>query len=878
MLKKTKIYMFVFIMSAILCLFTGVVCAAGPWSVSSPDGTITGSITQAADGSLSYAVTKGSSTVIENSSLGINTGLADFKTGLTFTNSSLSTINESYSMVAGKKSTYTNHCNELGLNFTKDGHKMSVFFRAYNDGIAYRYYLPTATSVSSEYSQFNMPDGNCWIMNEDYAYEKEYLPQAAAAATAGTGVYSMCPAFQLNNGYYVWLGEASVYSDYCNSNLRGSGASDGVFNVVNISGQATSSGTNASPWRAAVIGGMNTLIETTLIENLNPSSEIADTSWIKTGGSSWEWLNGDSCSSLAVAKKYIDFSAAMGWNYYIADYGWSESWAPEMCAYGNSKGVGVILWAHHNDLDTQAKVDTLLTKWAGWGAKGIKVDFFDGERQLENQERDRITVKAAALKLVVNYHGTTKPTGTSRRWPHLLTFEAVKGNENYPTDSHYSTLPFTRSIAGPADITSVMTWAGGTAGYETATALTILSGYNCYCSKPGQYESYPTKEFLKVLPTSFDESRFVEGSIGSYISVARRKGTDWFVGGTTVNSRTAVVPLSFLGSGTYVATIYRDNDYSTQLVTNATTLSLPCAAKGGFVVYISNKALPAPAAVKSAYAQNEAETFNSKSGSLVAESNGQDGINLGGVQDNNYAVYNDIDFGSGASEFQARISCDNPQEGGTVEIRLDSPTGTLAGTLTVAGTGAWQNYTIQTCTVNNITGKRKIYLVFKTAPGKGYVCNLDWFKFTRGSTAITSGATYVITNRLSDMPLDVYDNMTSDGADVIQWPFIGGNNQKWTINDLGDGSWSIINVNSSKALDVYNSETSDGADVIQWSYIGGNNQKWIITDIGDGYYSIINKNSGKSLDVTDNQTFPGADVIQWTFNNGNNQKWQIVKQ
>lgn len=678
--------------------------AASPWTVSSPDGTITISITQNADGSLNYSVAKSGTPVLEASTLGINTGLADFKTGLTFSDSSTNTINESYSVTTGKKSAYTNNCNELSLNFTKNNQQMSVVLRAYNDGIAYRYYFPTATNVVTEYSQFNLPEGNCWIMDQDNSYEKEYSSKTIATASAGTETYSMCPAFQLSNGYYLWLGEAAVYSDYCNSNLQGSGTGDGTFNVVNVSGEATSSSTNISPWRVAVIGGLNTLIETTIVENLNPASEITDTSWINTGGCAWEWLNGDSTSSLDVAKQYIDFAASMGWKYYIADEGWADSWAPEMCAYGNSKGVGVILWAHHNTLTTQAAVDTLLTKWAGWGAKGIKVDFFDGERQLENQERDRITQKAASLHMIVNYHGTTEPTGTSRRWPNLVAYEAVKGNENNPSDTNYAILPFTRGVAGPADITSVMTWSTGTAGYETATALTLLDGYQCYCSKPGQYNYYLTKEFLKVLPSTFDETRFIEGSIGNYITVARRKGNDWYIGGTTVTARTASVPLSFLGSGSYVATIYDDNTYSTQNVTSATTLSLPCGAKGGFVIRISTSALPAPAVHPNVY---EAEDGNLLGGASVLSSSQASGGykvgNIGGTATNGICTISNVNAATAGSKTLTVYYLSAVDR--TFYVTVNNG-GYVA--LNCTGSGSWNTVSTATMTVNLNAGDNTI--------------------------------------------------------------------------------------------------------------------------------------------------------------------------
>ncbi len=596
--KKFGLFGFICILAVITALLISSlpnnVSAAGPWSVSSPDGSIILTVTQAGDGSLIYSVTKAGTTVIESSTLGINTGLADFRTGLAFSSGSSRLINESYNMVSGKKSPYVNYCNELTLNFTKNSRQMNLIARAYNDGIAYRYNLPTRTTVAAEYSQFNLPNGTIWIEDRHGADEGDYISRVISSASATTTNYATGAAVRLDSGYYLWLGEAAVYADYCTSNLRGSGSSNGIFNIVNISGSPCSTGTNNSPWRVAVIGGLNNLIETTLVESLNPPSEIGDTSWIKTGGCAWEWMNGDPTNSLAVAKQYIDFAASMGWKYYIADEGWSDSWAPEMCAYGNSKGVGVILWSHHANLDTQAEVDTLLPKWAGWGAKGIKVDFFDGERQLENEERDRVAVKAAQLKLVVDYHGILKPSGQTRRWPHILTWEGIKGAENYPNSTQVCTQPFTRCVAGPSDYTPVNTWNGGTPGYETAVTITHFSGLICYCSKPSQYNSYLTKEFIKLVPGSYDETRFIEGNIGSYVTIARRKDNNWFVGGITVNARTATVPLSFLGSGTYVASIYCDNTYTTQNVTNATVLSLPCVAKGGFVIYISAAALPTP--------------------------------------------------------------------------------------------------------------------------------------------------------------------------------------------------------------------------------------------------------------------------------------------
>jgi hypothetical protein len=146
-----------------------------------------------------------------------------------------------------------------------------------------------------------------------------------------------------------------------------------------------------------------------------------------------------------------------------------------------------------------------------------------------------------------------------------------------------------------------------------------------------------------------------------------------------------------------------------------------------------------------------------------------------------------------------------------------------------------------------------------------------------GGGGIVSGGTYKLISRSSGKALDVSQGSQADGGNVIQWTDNGGNNQKWTISDVGGGNYRLINVNSGKALDVNGGSQADGGDVIQWTYTGGNNQKWTISDIGGGYYRLINVNSGKALDVYQASTADGADVVQWTYSGSNNQQWQLIK-
>jgi arabinoxylan arabinofuranohydrolase len=297
---------------------------------------------------------------------------------------------------------------------------------------------------------------------------------------------------------------------------------------------------------------------------------------------------------------------------------------------------------------------------------------------------------------------------------------------------------------------------------------------------------------------------------------------------------------------------------------------------------------PTPAPINP-YNQVEAESFSSKSGAVQAETCGEGGQNLGYIGTGDYVVYNSVQFGTTSpTSFQARIA--GTSTSGKIELRLDSSTGTLVGTLNGVNTGGWQTYTTASTTVSGATGTHNLYLVFTAG------LNLNWFKFIAGSgptntpgPTVTPGPTatpggtfpvpgtyYRIINRNSGKCLDVYNNSTADGANVDQWTSNGGQNQQWSFVAQTGGYYEIIARHSGKALEVGGNSTADGGNVQQWTWAGTNSQQWTLVNLGTGYYEIVNRNSGKVLDVVGNGTADGVNIDQWTWNSGNNQQWQIV--
>ncbi|MFC5944017.1 RICIN domain-containing protein, partial [Micromonospora harpali] len=225
-----------------------------------------------------------------------------------------------------------------------------------------------------------------------------------------------------------------------------------------------------------------------------------------------------------------------------------------------------------------------------------------------------------------------------------------------------------------------------------------------------------------------------------------------------------------------------------------------------------------------------------------------------------------VAFGAGASSFSARVA--SAGSGGTIEVRLGSPTGTRVGACTVPVTGGWQTWQTVSCPVTGATGTQDLYLRF--TGGSGNLFNLNWWQFTAGTGTTTS---YRVTNRNSGQVMDVQSPNLNDLAVIGQWTSNGNAWQQWRFNDAGNGNVTLQSVNSGKCADVVNASTADGAQIIQYTCHGGANQTFTWRSTGDGYYQLVNLNSNKCLNVVGGSTTPGAALEQRTCGSATSMQW-----
>ncbi len=400
-----------------------------------------------------------------------------------------------------------------------------------------------------------------------------------------------------------------------------------------------------TPWRVLMIGDApGRLIESNIILNLNPPSKIADTSWIVPGKSAWDWWSGEAAPSVsfkpgmntATMKHYIDFASASGFRYLLIDAGWAkadragpqdyaaladitqvtpEIDMPELLRYAQEKNVRLWLWSHWTSVDKY--MDQAFPLFEKWGIAGVKIDFMNrDDQQMVNWYRHVVDL-AAQHHLMIDFHGAYKPDGLRRTWPNLMTREGVMGKEYLKwsartTPIHNTTLPFTRMLAGPMDYTpgafgnvprdqfvprNLMPMAPNTRAHELALYVILESPLQMVSDYPEHYTGEHDFEFIKQVPTTWDEVRVIDGLPMQNITLARRSGNDWYIGSiTNWDARDVKVPLSFLGEGKYTAEIYADapdagvnathTTFTRQPVDRGTVLDVHMVGGGGNAIWI----------------------------------------------------------------------------------------------------------------------------------------------------------------------------------------------------------------------------------------------------------------------------------------------------
>ena len=499
--------------------------------------------------------------------------------------------------------------------------KLDLIFRAYDDGAAFRYRLPAQAGlndfeIAAERSEFRFPtDLTCWALqlgSFTTSYEGEYdritlnrigqnavigLPLVVQMRDEATTVaiseadlddYAGMYFTGLNNGYGA-VSRLSPRKDDATVAVRGHVGGDGF----------------RTPWRVVMVANQpGKLIESTLIMNLNPPNAIGDASWVRPGKAAWDWWSGPVASGVKqigmndeTMKYYIDFASEFGLEYMLIDAGWYTpvAWGPNadlkaditktvpaidlpgLVEYARSRKVGIWVWL--NWVPTSNQMDAAFPYYEKLGIKGVKVDFMDRDDQEMVAFFHRVLKTAAAHHLMVDLHGAYKPTGLARTYPNYITQEGVMGAEYNKwsarvTATHNLTLPFTRMLLGPMDYTpggfrnatrqefniqntgpQVMT----TRAQQLAMYVVYESPFACVSDSPDAYRGQAGAEFLKVVPTSWDETRALAGEIGQYVVIARRHGGEWYVGAmTNEQARDIRVPFDFLGDATYQLSGFAD--------------------------------------------------------------------------------------------------------------------------------------------------------------------------------------------------------------------------------------------------------------------------------------------------------------------------------
>lgn len=628
------------------------------WTIVSPDEKIKAEI-YFKDGQIFYSVAKDGIVVVEKSNLGMATDQCEF-IDLSFVSEKTSEKTISYTNVSGKRKQVTTSYKQNVLTFAEGDYTLDVVFRVYNDGYSFRYNIRKdgendgEFTVTDELTHFALPENaktyamavvtNVGVLGGGayYSYEDKY--QYRSYKNLGDEQLGFPVLYSVQSGdseIYSLISESDIYGhDYHGSALQKDG-NDGLKTIhmpaCGTDASMTASYPFTSPWRVAVVGGLDTIAESTLIEDVYDEIEpwkpddydslseeekkIYTYDWVRPGAAAWSYLNFDgdpakqaAQSDLELQRQYVDAISDLGWTWLVLDAGWdtgsfTEASFTEFVKYANSKNVHIMVWADsYSSFYTRTQTRAKLAQWQQWGIEGIKIDFFDGQGapylsdqwKLESQQSldehyEMIYQEAARYKMLVDCHGCNKPTGERRQYPHVINREAIRGYEFKSVDSKQTAyLPFTRGAIGPSDFTpAIIPYLSGTVtvAHNMGLAVTLESGMPTFSDMPDHFTSGEYLDFYRNLPVVWDETKLVTANLGDYVVIARRSGSKWYVGCTASYAGAIDFDLSFLGGGNYTARIWQDSEYnkvaqSSQSVTAATKLSLTVQKGGGFTMII----------------------------------------------------------------------------------------------------------------------------------------------------------------------------------------------------------------------------------------------------------------------------------------------------
>jgi len=634
------------------------------YELSSPDGKLKATVN--VGDHITYSLTHESTVVLSASpvSMTLESGetLGKAPKGV---KARTSRVNRTIASPFYKKSTVSEHYNELALSFNGN---YGLVFRAYNDGLAYRF-------TTSRKGELTVTEEECTLN-----FPKDYMTFVAYSANEGSfetqlfnsfeGPYTHKPLSELDTKRFFYLPalveldggkklcvtEADLYA-YPGAWFKGNGSQSlkiahagypqkteprgsSYFVLERAHYIAKSAGMRVFPWRLLIVAENDgALLGCDMVYSVAEPCRIADPSWIKPGKVMWDWWHGTALTGVdfrsgmntETFKHYVDFAAKYGLEYVLVDAGWAIDRDnilagvregmdfAELVRYGNSNNVRILAWmsyrAFHHDMENVSR------HFANLGIKGFKIDFQDRDDQ---QIEDFIYAAAeicANHQLLIDFHGIHKPTGLQRTWPNVINYEGVMGLEwvkfgNQQTLDMVTndvTIPFIRMVAGPFDYTPGAMRNASKQNFKVVNSEPMSQGTRCrqlaayivfdeplamVSDRPSNYEKeQECIRFMSKIPTVWEQTVPLENKVAEYVSVARKDGNEWYIGGmTNWDERSLTLDLSFLGDGRYKAELFTDgvnanriaSDYKKEVIDIPASrqLTVKLAPGGGFAARI----------------------------------------------------------------------------------------------------------------------------------------------------------------------------------------------------------------------------------------------------------------------------------------------------
>lgn len=582
--------------------------------------------------SINYKENYQTTVVIPNIKLGLLRSDQDFSSELKFEKISSPQIkNENYYAIHGKRSQCNNSANEVVVSFENPSKvKMNLIIRAYNDGVAFRYEFPEKNGsyvMKDELTSYLIPDSTKrWMEKWDLGNEGLYrfVEDKNVQQTWSYPALFNTP----DSSYWYLLHEAGLNRSYCGTKLSNEIDKNNFKLVFPDSGdgegssQPTISTPWKSPWRVIIIGSLSDIVESTLVDDVSPSSLISDTKWIKPGKASWNyWSNNHGTKDYKVVCDFADLAAEMGWEYTLLDWEWDQMAnggdLEDALQYIHSIGVKPLMWynsgafkwvratprdrmlTHENRMEEFTKLNKL-------GVLGIKVDFFLSEKQDMIKYYLDIIEDAAKYEMMVYFHGCIIPRGWARTYPHVMTYEGIRGAEWYnngpefttTAPEHNATIPFTRNVVGAMDYTPV-TFTNSqyphitSYGHELAQSVVYESGIQHMADRPYGYNKLPdaARSFLKEVPNAWDDTKLLDGYPGKDVIIARQKGNNWYIGGLSSENieKNKTLEFNFLPDNQkYKLVLISDGEHDTvfstsfMVIDKKSSVEIKMLRRGGF--------------------------------------------------------------------------------------------------------------------------------------------------------------------------------------------------------------------------------------------------------------------------------------------------------